>query len=366
MQSKNILSKFDPKGTLSGEGKHFRYIDMAYFIGIILVVWGHSHPLDSSWWGTWYSDLNGFIYTFHMPLYFFIGGYLMVYSNSIDKLGYKKWAISKLWKFLVPYFVLTALAYFPKAMLGDTSDVVELSLSYFLKTTFLIPRIGVWGHFWFIPTFLSLDLMWGAWRYYSKKNINVYRSGLICGVAVSLLLAVFPIKTDWLVLYDFSQEAVFYSIGILLALFKPSLWDTKIKNIISIFTCLVLTYVLYPHGNYMYRVFPVINFIVGLLLVWICWSLAQLLAHTNFTLPTKLTKYSFNIYIYSWPAQALLDAILRRLGVNWLVIIAILFVSGFVIPFIIIFVYKKLRFLHCKFFDYLIGISTVNEKGAAS
>lgn len=166
MQSNNIFSKFDPQGILPGNDKHFRYIDMVYFIGIILVVWGHSHPLDSSWWGTWYSDLNGFIYTFHMPLYFFIGGYLMVHSNSIDKLGYRKWAIGKLWKFLIPYFVLTAIAYIPKAMLGDTSDVVELSLGYFLKTTFLIPRIGVWGHFWFIPAFLSLDLLWGAWRYY--------------------------------------------------------------------------------------------------------------------------------------------------------------------------------------------------------
>lgn len=363
MQSNNILCKFSPNGHLSDNDKHFRYIDMAYFIGIVLVVWGHSHPLDSSWWGTWYSDLNGFIYTFHMPLFFFIGGYLMVYSNSIDKLGYKKWAIEKLLKFLIPYIVLTAIAYIPKAMLGDTNDIVELSLGYFLKTTFLIPRIGVWGHFWFVPTYLALDLMWGAWRFYSKKNISVYRIGILCGIVVSLILAICPIKTDWFVLNDFSHEAIFYSLGIVLAIIKPTMWDKKWKNVVGIVVSGLIVFILYPYGNYQNNFVPFFTFIVGLLLVWSCWSLAQLMAHSSFTLPTKLTKYSFNIYIYSWPAQALLDAILRRLGVNWLVIIAILFVSGFIVPFIIIFIYKKISFLHCRFFDYLIGVQTVNEKG---
>lgn len=366
MQSNNSLNSFDPKGILPGNDRHFRYIDMAYFIGIILVIWGHSHPLDSSWWGTWYSRLNGFIYTFHMPLYFFIGGYLMVHSKSIDKLGYKKWAVGKLWKFLVPYFVLTALAFVPKAILGDTSDAVELSIGYFLKTTFLIPRIGVWGHFWFIPTFLSLDLMWGAWRFWAKKSVYVYRIGLAIGVAVSFILAVYPIKTDWFVMYDFSQEAIFYALGIVLALIRPFLWDKIWKNILGILCCAVGTVLLYPLGNYMNRTSPVINFAVGLMLVWICWSIALLMSKTSFTLPSKLTKFNFSIYIFSWPAQALLDAVLRRMGVNWLVIITILFVAGFAVPLIIIFIYKKLRFLHCKFFDYLIGISTANEKGAAS
>lgn len=350
---------FAPRGYCGPSGhKHMAYIDIAYLIGIVLVVWGHSHPLDSSWWGTWYSDLNGFIYTFHMPLFFFIGGYLLVHSHSIDQLGYRKWAKEKILKFLIPYFVLTLLAYLPKAMLGDTSDAVELSLGYFLKTTFLIPRIGVWGHFWFIPAFLALDLIWGIWRRKSPQNPRIYRIGLLFGCIVSLLLAAFPIQTDWFVLHDLSQEAIFYACGILLGLMKPVLWNKLWKNIAGCVIGIFCAYILYPYGNYTNTARPIINFIVGLTLVWVCWSAAQLFAGLKFIFPAKFTKYNFSIFIYSWPAQALLDTILRRLGVNWLIIIAILFVAGFIIPLCIVMTYKKLYIFHCKFFDYLIGIKT--------
>lgn len=377
---KSIFSDFEPKGIIKNDEKRIRYIDVLYVIGILLVVWGHSHPIDESWHGTWYSHLNGFIYTFHMPLFFFIGGYLMVGSKSVEKLGYFKWALGKILKFLIPYLVLTALAYYPKSLLGDTSDTVTLSLQYFLTTTFLIPRIGVWGHFWFIPTFLILDLLWGAWRVNVYKHKLIYRWGLIIGFIVSLAIAIFPILSDYFVLYDISQVALFYACGILTALIKPILWDKHWKNWIWIVVGTVGTFFLYPYGNAAFRYTPIlggdaifpysdqpfvfcpfINFIVGMFVVWACWNLAKSLSALKSTkFAEKITQYNFTIYLYSWPAQSLFDVILRRLGVNWLVIIAILFVIGFVVPLTIIFIYKKATFLHCKFMDYLIGIQTVS------
>ena len=356
-----MQNHFVPKGLLKNGEERFRYIDMAYFMGMILVVWGHSHPLDSSWWNTWYASLNGFIYTFHMQLYFFLGGYLLVHSKSIDRQTYSAWAKEKLIKFLVPYVVLTLLAFIPKAMLGDTTDVVEHSLGYLLKTTFLIPRVGVWGHFWFIPCFLVLDLAWGFWRSRAQHSKWIYQIGLVAGCAVSLLLALKPIRTDLFVLYDLSQQAIFFACGILLALLKPVIWDKWWKNITSIVLCAVAVYILYPMGNYAGGNFSIF-IIVGFLLVWICWNLAHLLSKTPFKLPSKLSKYAFNIYIYSWPAQAAMDAVLRRLGVNWLMIIGILFVTGFTVPLLIIWVYRKMTWSHCRFFDYLIGIKIVNAK----
>lgn len=353
-------TSFNPKGIIKSEDNRFRYIDILYVIGIILVVWGHSHPLNDSWFGTWYSDLNALIYTFHMPLFFFIGGYLMVFSKSVEKQGYFKWALGKLLKFLIPYLVLTAIAFFPKGMLGDTSDNVELSFEYFFRTTFLIPRNGVWGHFWFIPTFLTLDLVWGAWRSFVHKGKAIYISVLAVLTAVSIYLAVCPIPTDYFVLYDISQVALFYAIGILTALIKPVLWDRQWKNWCWIVICTVSAYFLYPYGNFRIRTVPIINFLVGMMIVWACWNLAKSLTSIKSSkICKKITQYNFSIYIYSWPAQAVLDTILRRMGVNWIAIIFILFVSGFIFPLLIVTIYKKLKFLHCKFFDYLIGIQTV-------
>ncbi|MBR3998613.1 MAG: acyltransferase family protein, partial [Clostridia bacterium] len=108
---KITLHRFAGYGILKSQNNRLEYVDLMYLFGILMVVWGHSHPLDGSWWGTWYEHINVFIYSFHMPLYFFLGGYLMVHSSSIDRTGYKNWAISKLLKFLIPYIVLTAIAY---------------------------------------------------------------------------------------------------------------------------------------------------------------------------------------------------------------------------------------------------------------
>lgn len=355
----STFKRFEPKGTISGNRKRFKYIDVLYVIGILLVVWGHSHPIDSSWYGTWYSHLNAFVYTFHMPMFFFIGGYLMVYSNSIDRLGYKKWAIGKLLKFLIPYLVLTIVAFYPKSLLGDTSDVVDFSLGYLLKTTLLIPRIGVWGHFWFIPTFLILDLVWGAWRYYAIKYSKIYTYGLLLGFIVSVALAICPIRTDYFVLFDLSQVALFYAVGIITALIKPILWDKAWKNVSWIVSCAIVALFVYPYGHFGKWDLPISNFIVGICLVWICWNLAKLISNLKCSqLAENLTKYNFTIFVYSWPAQAFIDVILRRLGVHWYIIIAAMFLTGFIAPTVIILVYKKVKFLHCKFFDYLIGVNT--------
>ncbi len=287
-------------------------------------------------------------------------------------------------KFGIPYLVLTALAFFPKAFissLGNTSDTVELSLSYFLKTTFLEPRVGVWGHFWFITAFLPIDLLWGLWRSYAPKNKLGHRIGLIVGLIVSLTLAIFPVASNIMTMYDISEVAIFYLFGVLFALAKPILWDKNYKLILGIIVSSVCAYFLYPYGNYMnhhakrFNLINIINgktegldiidtclpnLIVSLLLVWICWCLAQLIGKIKwFTLPQKVAPYVFILFVYGWPAQALVEAILHDTQIHYLIVTAIMFIVGCTVPILIVFIYRKSSFLHCKFFDYLIGINTV-------
>ena len=377
---KTLFSEFKPAGLIKSDSKRLRYIDAAYFIGVFFVVLGHAHPLTEAWHNTWLRYMNGFIYSFHMHLYFFIAGYLLVHSKSIDKIGYKKWAIGKILKFGVPYLFLTVLAYLPKFLIGGTSDVVELSFSYFLRTTFLEPRDGVWGHFWFITAYLPIDLIWGLWRAYAPKNKWVYRIGLVVGFVVSLIIAILPINTKLFTLYDISEVAIFYCIGIVVALIKPFLWDKKYKLAIGILISSATVYFLFPYGNYMnYKGKQItlislfesnilqfdlyqttfFNFIVSLSLVWFCWCLAHLIGKIKwFTLPQKIAPYIFIIFIYGWPAQATLEAFLRYTNLHWFPISVIMFFVGYFAPIFIVMVYRKMKFLHCRFFDLLIGIDT--------
>lgn len=70
--------------------KRYYEVDILYAIGTFLVVLGHSH--SSNWenfQGTILVKIIDVIYTFHMPLFFFIAGFLFWNSNKLFKIGYK-------------------------------------------------------------------------------------------------------------------------------------------------------------------------------------------------------------------------------------------------------------------------------------
>ena len=138
--------------------KRYPWIDVLYTIGITLVIFGHSHPSDwSVFSGTIFEKLIIFIYTFHMPLFFFIAGFLFMNSNAIGKNGYGKWIKEKCIRLLTPYVVLSVIALIPKYYLEHHAFI---TIKAFVEAI-CIPRIGVWGHFWFIPVLLLCYAIFG-------------------------------------------------------------------------------------------------------------------------------------------------------------------------------------------------------------
>ena len=152
-------------------------IDALYTIGIFLVLIGHSHPSDWSLFeNTLYVDVIAFIYTFHMALFFFIAGYLLENSESINKIRNKKWIMDKAIRLLTPYIVLSVIALFPKYYfefhLIPNMQVVLLAI--------LKPRVGVWGHFWFIPVLFMCYALFGLWKQFTTiKNEKIMTAILL-------------------------------------------------------------------------------------------------------------------------------------------------------------------------------------------
>lgn len=68
-----------------------QWIDMAKGYGIVLVLLGHLHVNEMMVW----------IYSFHMPLFFFLSGYLFSVKSS-----FREFAAGKVRKLLVPYLAL--------------------------------------------------------------------------------------------------------------------------------------------------------------------------------------------------------------------------------------------------------------------
>lgn len=101
--------------------------------GILLVVLGHSGeniPYLSKW-----------IYSFHMPLFIFISGYLLDYTskNGIDKINLFNFINKKIKRLLIPYFVISSLAYVPKYLLGKFAlRPLELTFSGYVHGFYIL------------------------------------------------------------------------------------------------------------------------------------------------------------------------------------------------------------------------------------
>lgn len=96
--------------------KRIDYLDIAKGIGIILVVLGHSFP-DASYTVGIQNPICKvifeLIYTFHMPLFFFISGYL---SPKLVIQKEKKMILKRISSLLIPYLFMSML-YVPLRLL---------------------------------------------------------------------------------------------------------------------------------------------------------------------------------------------------------------------------------------------------------
>lgn len=129
-------------------------------IGIILVVLGHS--------GKHIPYLSKWIYSFHMPLFMFISGYLFNYNIG----GYKAFFIKKTKRLLIPYFVISTVAYIPKYLLGHFAiRPVAFSFKEYLNI-FLYPENNPIIFFWFLPTLFFIMLIFLILlRWLKSKNV---------------------------------------------------------------------------------------------------------------------------------------------------------------------------------------------------
>jgi fucose 4-O-acetylase-like acetyltransferase len=94
-------------------------VDIVKGIAIILVVYGHTAQgmTHRGWWvGRGASFSHTFIYSFHMPAFFFVAGLFV--SGSIAKRGNKLFTIDKLKTILYPYVLLAIIGVALEPLIG--------------------------------------------------------------------------------------------------------------------------------------------------------------------------------------------------------------------------------------------------------
>lgn len=125
--------------------KRVEWIDIAKGYGILFVIIGHLYLQDSF--------LTTQIYTFHMPLFFFLSGYVF----SAKKYNFNEFIKRKAKTILVPYFALgVCMIIFCFALMSKSIDTTSIDY-YNLIKKFLIQR-RMWT-LWFIACLFWLNIM---------------------------------------------------------------------------------------------------------------------------------------------------------------------------------------------------------------
>lgn len=199
--------------------KRLRYIAYLQIIDIMLVVAGHSfHEYPDGMHGATFLP-NLMAFSFRMPLFIFISGFLMAYTTVLrtDRVtSPRKFIYSKVKRLLVPFFTLSLVIYLPRVLLsGLADDEIELSVGSFLATFFYADRM-VHPFLWFIQA--SFFLLVSSFLFLTLAG----RLKVPEPVTYTLLTAIFitPLVVDlglghfWS-MHDVGRLGIYFVLGIL-------------------------------------------------------------------------------------------------------------------------------------------------------
>lgn len=211
--------------------KHRSYwVDYAKAIGIILVVYGHiargiyNAGINIS--PEFYEIAYGIVYSFHIPLFFFLSG--LFFYSQLSKKGGLNLVKSKVDTIFYPYVIWSILQGVLEAFL---SSYTNGTITYFeVFSLFWLPR----AQFWFLyALFIVFTIASIIFTVVSKKAAIVV-------FLLSVILYISPwMIPDFFVFNFISQNFVFFVLGIIFSSYSMS--DYLLRGYFFVFaTCMFI------------------------------------------------------------------------------------------------------------------------------
>ena len=105
------------------------WIDWFRAVMIFAIAWGHALCAEP----TTFSVVNCYLYSFHVPAFFFISGY-----TFRSGAGFRQYVIKKIRTLLIPYYVFSVVSILIFLFLGS---VASAGLGVAITSTGLLPNI---------------------------------------------------------------------------------------------------------------------------------------------------------------------------------------------------------------------------------
>ncbi|MFS2225546.1 acyltransferase family protein [Pantoea sp. B65] len=313
------------------------WVDYAKGIGIFLVVFGHvNRGLYSS--GIYISEkiykiIDSVIYSFHMPLFFFLAGLFFV--QSIDRRGKKDFLISKVDTVMYPYVLWSLIQGGIEVLLSHyTNSKTEVGevLSFLTQ-----PR----AQFWFLYALFMIFFVSSV--IYQKKIFNKYLPLLL---VVSLLINIYNDKLFGYFHFNYITKYIFFFI---LGVIFRKLSDRIIMymngvTFFIIFFIFVFSQIMFHgvHGK-TYIVAGFENVEVATISIAFIVFLSVYISRLNFRVLRYLGELSMVIYLMHIIAGSGMRVFLNKiLHINdWFVHVALGTFAGIIVPVIAIFLLKR-------------------------
>lgn len=192
------------KNRSSSNTRCIEEIDLLKCIMIIFVIAFHLVYIGDS-----FPYAKSFVYTFHMPIFLMISGFLMKADEPVVKF------VRRIIFYAIPYFVMESGYIIMASMLPIREHIEELSMLLFLDKLMLHPL----GPYWYLHTLIICGVI--SFCILRLSTLRLYTKFVIIGIAFYLL--------HQLGLISFSV-AIYYLIGIIIRyshtdiflLFQPS------------------------------------------------------------------------------------------------------------------------------------------------
>ncbi|AFE60773.1 acyltransferase (plasmid) [Rahnella aquatilis HX2] len=317
-----------------------QWVDYAKGIGIILVVIGHvNRGLDSAGISIsepFFKIFDSIIYTFHMPLFFFLSG--LFFIRSIQKNGKPEFIKKKVATIVYPYVIWSVI---------QGSIAVLLSNLTNKKTDFIsvlsFPYQPI-GQFWFLYALFMIFIV--ACLIYNKRS---FITQLPIITALSFLLYIYSLNVGYSFHLNFiTNNIVFFFSGCFFSTLKLDQMVTKTNAatlLISVFLFLLVQYKFHFIDGMIYDRVGISTFVVAMVSIFLIYVLSLTLSSIKVDLLSKIGNVSMVIFLVHILCASGTRIILSKvLGVsNWHLHMIAGTIAGVVIPIIFYDLVKKLN-----------------------
>lgn len=220
----------------SNKTKKLLNISLLQALGILCVLLGHSvHIFSSFGWyfhqapiNTTCNIIHHIIYSFHMPLFIFLSGYLF-YKMKFDNFDIVKYIFKRIKRLIVPFFAVGFLYYIPMFRLLSPEN---RSLVHLIKD---FVTLNFCGPFWFLISlfFISLTVI-----SFTETRLNKIPAPII---AISLIgLNLLKISGIPFAIQCVPKLAIYFYLGYLIVKYEKSIYSYFINNKIAMIIATII------------------------------------------------------------------------------------------------------------------------------